>query len=154
MTATEVTMVDVDSRGTQPPPASSDAVIPPELVEQLMATASAGGLELLGEGGLLAEFTKRVLERALDEELTFELGYERGDPAGRGSGNSRNGTTPKRVLTEIGAVDLDVPRDRNGTFEPQIVPKGSTRLRGFNNNIIALYSRGLSTRDIRRELKR
>jgi transposase-like protein len=95
-----------------------------------------------------------VLERALDEELTFELGYERGDPAGRGSGNSRNGTTPKRVFTEIGPVDLDVPRDRNGSFEPIIVPKGTTRLRKFNANIIALYARGLSTRDIRRELKR
>jgi putative transposase len=135
-------------------PAASAGPIPPELVEELMAKASAEGLELLGEGGLLAEFTKRVLERALDEELTHDLGYERGDPAGRGSGNSRNGTTPKRVLTEIGAVDLDVPRDRNGTFEPLIVPKGTTRLAKFNANIVALYARGLSTRDIRRELKR
>ena len=64
----------------------------------------------------------------MDEELTDHLGYERGDPAGRGSGNSRNGTTPKRVLTTVGPVDLDVPRDRNSTFEPVIVPKGATRL--------------------------
>jgi putative transposase len=128
--------------------------IPAELVDQLMAKVHADGLELLGEGGVLTELTKRLLERALDEELTVELGYERGDPAGHGSGNSRNGTTPKRVLTEVGPVDLDVPRDRNGNFEPQIVPKGARRLERFNANIIALYSRGLSTRDIRRELKR
>ena len=114
----------------------------------------ADGLELLGEGGVLAELTKRLLERALDEELTDELGYERGDPAGAGSGNSRNGVTPKRVLTEVGAIDLEIPRDRSGSFEPQIVPKGARRLERFNANIVALYSRGLSTRDIRREIKR
>lgn len=128
--------------------------VPAELVEQLMAKVKIEGLELLGEGGVLAELTKQILERALDEELTHDLGYERGDPAGRGSGNSRNGTTPKRVLTEIGAVDLDIPRDRNGDFEPKIVPKGSTRLRRFNENVIALYAAGMSTRDIRKALKR
>lgn len=132
---------------------AADAVTP-ELLDELMAKVQADGLELLGEGGVLAELTKRILERALDEELTVDLGYERGDPAGNGSGNSRNGTTPKRVLTEIGPIDLDIPRDRNGTFEPLIVPKGSRRLAKFNENIIALYTRGLSTRDIRRELKR
>jgi putative transposase len=119
-----------------------------------MVRVGAEGLDLLGEGGVLAELTKKILERALDEELTDHVGYERGDPAGRGSGNSRNGTTAKRVLTEIGAVDLDVPRDRNSTFEPAIVPKGATRLAKFNANVVALYARGLSTRDIRRELKR
>ena len=103
---------------------------------------------------MLAELTKRILERALDEELSAELGYERGDPAGNGSGNSRNGTTPKRVLTEIGPIDLEIPRDRNATFEPVIVPKGARRLEKFNANIIALYTRGLSTRDIRKELRR
>lgn len=132
----------------------SAETIPADLVDQLMAKVQADGLELLGDGGVLAELTKRILERALDEELTSDLGYERGDPAGNGSGNSRNGTTPKRVLTEIGPIDLEIPRDRNGTFEPQIVPKGSRRLAKFNANIIALYSRGLSTRDIRGELKR
>jgi putative transposase len=132
----------------------SEETIPPDLVDQLMAKIRTDGLELLGEGGVLAELTKRLLERALDEELTFDLGYERGDAVGHGSGNSRNGTTPKRVFTEIGPIDLDVPRDRNGTFEPQIVPKGVRRLDKFNENIIALYTRGLSTRDIRKELKR
>ena len=76
-----------------------------------------------------------------------------GDPIGHGTGNNRNGTSPKQVLTEIGAVDLDVPRDRNATFEPRIVPKGARRLERFNANIVALYARGLSTRDIRLELK-
>jgi putative transposase len=74
--------------------------------------------------------TKAVLERALAEEMTGHLGYEKHDPAGRGSGNSRNGTTAKTVLTDVGAVDLAVPRDRNGSFEPQIVRKGQTRHRG------------------------
>jgi transposase-like protein len=128
--------------------------LPDELIDELMAKVKTDGIELLGEGGLIAQFSKRILERALDEELTDELGYERGDPAGRGSGNSRNGTTPKRVLTEIGAVDLDVPRDRNGAFDPRIVPKGVTRLKGFNENVIALYAQGMTTRDIRKTLKR
>ena len=106
----------------------------------------------MGPDGLLGQVTKAVLERALDEELTVELGYEKGDPAGRGSGNSRNGTTPKRVHTEIGTLDLDIPRDRNGDFEPKIVPKGATRLNGFNERIIALYARGVTVRDIQAHL--
>jgi transposase-like protein len=130
------------------------AAVPAELIDELMAKVKTDGIELLGDGGLIAQFAKRILERALDEELTEELGYERGDRAGRGSGNSRNGTTPKTVLTEVGAVDLDVPRDRNGVFEPTIVPKGVTRLKAFNENVIALYAQGMSTRDIRKTLKR
>ncbi len=94
-----------------------------------------------------------MLERALAEEMTGHLGYDKHDPAGRGSGNNRNGTTPKTVLTDVGAVDLAVPRDRNGTFEPQIVRKGQTRLDGFNDRIIALYARGMTTRDIRAHLR-
>lgn len=108
----------------------------------------------MGEGGLIPELTKRILERAMEEELTDHLGYERGDPAGRGSGNSRNGTTPKRVTTEVGPVDLDIPRDRNSTFEPVIVAKGATRLGPINDNIIAFYAQGMSTRDITKTLKR
>ena len=128
--------------------------VPPALVDELMAKVRSEGLELLGDGGVISELTKTILERALDEELTDHVGYERGDPAGRGSGNSRNGTTPKRVLTEIGAVDLDVPRDRAGSFEPKIVPKGATRLARFNENVVALYATGMTTRDIRKTLKR
>jgi transposase-like protein len=85
--------------------------------------------------------------------MTGHLGYDKHDPAGRGSGNSRNGSTPKTVLTDVGAVDLAVPRDRNGSFEPQIVRKGQTRLEGFNERIIALYARGLTVRDIRAHLR-
>jgi putative transposase len=137
--------------------ASPSVVRPPALadvVDGLMAKVNAEGLQLLGDGGVLTELTKQLLERALDDELSEHLGYERGDPAGHGSGNSRNGTTPKRVLTEVGPVDLDVPRDRNSSFEPAIVPKGTTRLRGFNENIIAWYATGMTTRDIRRQIRR
>lgn len=119
-----------------------------------MSTVRAEGLALVGEGGVLAQLTKAILERALEEERTEHLGYQVGDPAGRGSGNSRNGTTPKRLLTDVGPVDVDVPRDRAGTFEPKIVAKGQTRLGGFNENIIAWYATGMSTRDIRRQIKR
>jgi len=124
-----------------------------ELADQLLGKAQAEGVELLGPDGLLSQVTKAVLERALAEEMTGHLGYEKHDPAGRGSGNSRNGTTPKTVLTDVGAVDLAVPRDRNGSFEPQIVRKGQTRLEGFNERIIALYARGMTTRDIRAHLR-
>ena len=128
-------------------------VLPAEALDALMSQVRSGGLELLGEQGVVAQLTKRILERALDEELTEHLGYERHAVAGRGSGNSRNGSTPKRLLTEIGAVELDVPRDRAGSFQPKIVPKGTTRLAKFNDNIVALYAQGMSTRDIRRTIK-
>jgi len=124
-----------------------------ELADELLGKAQAEGVELLGPDGLLSQVTKAVLERALNEELTGHLGYEKHDPAGRGSGNSRNGSTGKTVLTDIGAVDLAVPRDRAGSFEPQIVRTGQTRLNGFNERIIALYARGMTTRDIRAHLR-
>jgi len=124
-----------------------------ELADQLLGRAQAEGAELLGPDGLLSQVTKAVLERALAEEMTGHLGYEKHDPAGRGSGNSRNGATAKTVLTDVGAVDLAVPRDRNGSFEPQIIRKGQTRLEGFNERIIALYARGMTTRDIRAHLR-
>ena len=134
--------------------ATAGGLLSGEALDQLMDHVRSQGLELVGDGGVLAELTKVILERALEEERSDHLGYERGDPAGRGSGNSRNGSFPKRVLTDVGPIDLEIPRDRAGTFEPQIVPKGTTRLGRFNQNIIAWYSRGLSTRDIRRELRR
>src|SRR5215471_765482 len=95
-----------------------------QLADQLLGKAAAEGVALLRPDGLLSQVTKAVLERALAEEMTGHLDYEKHDPAGRGSGNSRNGSTPKTVLTDVGAVDLAVPRDRNGSFEPQIVRKG------------------------------
>jgi Transposase, Mutator family len=96
------------------------AVVGPELADQLLARAEAGGVELLGPDGLLSQVTKAVLERALAEEMTAHLGYEKHDPAGRGSGNSRNGSTGKTLLTDVGAVELAVPRDRAGSFDPKI----------------------------------
>ena len=123
-------------------------------LDVIMERVRDQNLCLVGEGGVLNLLTKKILERALEEERSEHLGYERGDPAGRGSGNSRNGTTPKRVLTDVGPVDLDVPRDRAGTFEPRIVPNGVSRLGGFNDSIVAWYTTGISTRDIRRQIRR
>ena len=134
-------------------PPDRQPLVDDELADQLLGRAQAEGAELLGPEGLLSQVTKAVLERALAEEMTGHLGYEKHDPAGRGSGNSRNGMTAKTVLTDVGAVDLAVPRDRNGTFEPRIVRKGQTRLEGFNERIIALYARGMTTRDIRAHLR-
>jgi putative transposase len=128
-------------------------IIDEELADHLLGKAQAEGVELLGPDGLLSQVTKAVLERALAEEMTGHLGYEKHDPAGRGSGNSRNGSTGKTLLTDVGAVDLQVPRDRNGSFDPKIVRKGQTRLEGFNDRIIALYARGMTTRDIRAHLR-
>jgi putative transposase len=133
------------------PPKDKRSRVDPELVDRLIA--EAGDEELLGPDGLLSELTKSVLERALAAELTDHLGYEPHDPAGRGSGNSRNGTTPKTVLTDLGAVDLEVPRDRAGSFEPRIVAKGQSRLAGFNERIISLYARGLTVREVQAHLQ-
>src|SRR5215467_6547271 len=138
-------------RDSAPPP--RPPLVDEELADQLLGKAQAEGVELLGPDGLLSQVTKAGLERALAKEMTGHLGYEKHDPAGRGSGNSRNGATGKTVLTDVGAVDLAVPRDRAGTFEPQIVRKGQTRLKGFNERIIALYARGMTTGDIRAHLR-
>jgi transposase-like protein len=124
-----------------------------EVLDELLTRADAQGTELLGPDGLLNHLTKAVMERALDEELTDHLGYDKHDPVGRGSGNSRNGTSSKVLLTEAGAIGLDIPRDRNGDFEPQIVPKGTTRLKGFNDRIISLYARGMTVRDVQAHLE-
>lgn len=131
----------------------STPLVSEEALDALMSRVESEGAELLGPDGLLSQVTKAVLERALAEELTDHLGYEKHDLAGYGSGNSRNGVTPKKVQTEIGTLDLEVPRDRNGSFEPRIVPKGARRLEGFNRRIIALYARGMTVRDIRAHLE-
>jgi putative transposase len=104
--------------------------------------------DLLGKNGLLKELQKRLLEKALGAELTVHLGYEKHDPAGKNSGNSRNGTSGKTMKGEFGTLPLAVPRDRNGTFEPQIIGKGQRRFEGFDQAIISLYARGLTTREI------
>jgi putative transposase len=135
-----------DTKRDEQPPAEV-SVIDDELIERLMAQVDAEGVELLGPDGVLTELTKRIMERALDVERSDHLGYERGDPAGRGSGNSRNGTSPKTVLTDAGAIPLEIPRDRNGTFEPQLVAKHERRLEGFNEMVCSLVARGMSVRD-------
>ncbi|MFF2386277.1 IS256 family transposase [Streptomyces sp. NPDC058108] len=132
-------------------PAAGDEMVN-EVAGRLLDQADASGVALLGEGGLLTEITKAVLERALEAEMSEHLGYERGDLAGHGSGNSRNGSSPKTVLTDAGAIALSVPRDRNGEFEPRLVPKNARRLSGFNDRILSLYARGMSVRDIRSHL--
>lgn len=154
MTLTDNDMNNTDEITSTETAPNAAGVVPDELIDAVMNSADAGGLELLGEGGVIAELTKRILERGLNEELSDHLGYEAGEQAGRGSGNNRNGTSAKTVFTEIGAVDLDIPRDRNGSFDPKLVPKHTRRLEQFNANIVHLYARGLSTRDIRRELAR
>ena len=104
--------------------------------------------DLLGKDGLLKQLQKRLLERAMGAELTVHLGYEKHALAGKNTGNSRNGTSPKTMKGEFGSLPLDVPRDRNGSFEPQIVTKGQRRFEGFDHAIMSLYSRGLTTREI------
>ena len=109
--------------------------------------------EVVGRGGLLEDLTKRLLERALEGELTEHLGYEKHATEGRNGGNSRNGRSTKRVKTDAGEVAIEVPRDREGTFEPQLVAKGQRRLPGFDEKVIALYARGMTTREIQAHLK-
>ena len=109
--------------------------------------------DLIGENGLLKQLTKRLLERAMSAELTEHVGYEKHDAAGNNSGNSRNGKSAKTIKGSFGRMPLEVPRDRNGTFEPQIVEKHQTRFTGFDENIISLYSRGLTTREIQDHLE-
>jgi putative transposase len=126
--------------------------IPDEVIDQLLAGAQTEQ-EIAGPGGLLAQLTKRLVERAMEVELTDHLGYEpHAEPPG-GVGNTRNGTSPKRLIGEHGEVAIDAPRDREGSFEPKIVRKRQRRFQGFDDKILALYSRGLSTRDIEAHLE-
>jgi putative transposase len=116
---------------------------------ELVRQARERGLSLTGPDGLLKQLTKTVVETALDEEMTEHLGYEKHDPAGAGSGNIRNGTRAKSVLTEAtGQVDIEVPRDRASTFEPQIVKKRQRRLSGVDEIVLSLYAKGLTTGEI------
>jgi putative transposase len=134
--------------------AAINQMIEAGLLDDVMARADAGELRLTGEGGFLPEMIKAVLERGLATELTGHLGYEKGDPAGRGSPNSRNGSSPKTLASEVGDVALAVPRDRAGTFEPRLVPKGARRAGGLDDMIISLYAGGMTVRDIQHHLER
>ena len=119
-----------------------------QLAQELVEAARADGVELVGRGGLLTGLTKSVLETALETEMSEHLGYDKHDPAGRTGGNSRNGTRPKTVLTEIGPVEIEVPRDRDGSFDPQIVRKRQRRLDGIDEIVLSLTAPGLTTGDI------
>jgi len=122
-----------------------------ELMDRLLEGLSPE--EIVGRDGLLDELTKRFMERALEGELTEHLGYPKHAPEGRNKGNSRNGRTAKRLKTANGEIALEVPRDRDGSFEPQLVSKGQRRFPGFDEKVIALYARGMTTREIQAHLK-
>jgi putative transposase len=109
--------------------------------------------DLIGENGLLKQLTKKLLERAMQAEMTDHLGYEKHAPTGNNTGNSRNGRYKKNVKGDFGNLDVTVPRDRNSTFEPIILPKGETRFTGFDDKIISMYARGMTTRDIQGHLE-
>src|SRR6202162_3954313 len=109
--------------------------------------------DLIGETGLLKQLTKALLERALGAELTQHLGYEKHDPAGYHSGNSRNGASAKTVKEEFGEITVETPRDRNSSFEPQILRKHQTRFDGFDDKILSMYARGMTTREIQGHLQ-
>src|SRR4051812_6642774 len=123
-------------------------VLDEQLIGQLVEQARSKGLQLTGEGGLLQQLTKAVLESALEGEITDHLGYDKHDPAGKDGGNSRNGTRSKTVLTDIGPVEIDVPRDREGSFEPAIVKKRQRRLTGVDEMVLSLSAKGLTHGEI------
>jgi transposase-like protein len=146
MTMTE--LAESTDLGEMIEPMTTDIVDQKELAEQLLEQAKEQNIELVGPGGLLGQLTKNVLETALDSEMSEHLGYEKHDPAGRNSGNSRNGTRAKTVLTEIGPVEIEVPRDTGSTFEPRIVKKRQRRLTGVDEIVLSLTARGLTTGEI------
>jgi putative transposase len=119
-----------------------------QLARDLVAKARADGVDLVGPGGILTGLTKTVLETALEAEITDHVGYDKHDPAGRNGGNSRNGTRSKTVLTEIGPVEIEVPRDREGSFDPAIVRKRQRRLSGIDQIVLSLSARGLTTGEV------
>jgi putative transposase len=126
--------------------------IDPKLLDELLVDYKRPE-DIIGENGLLKQLTKALLERALNAELTEHVGYDKHDPAGYNSGNSRNGATKKKLKGDFGEIELETPRDRNGSFEPEIVSKGQTRFSGFDDKIISMYSRGMTTREIEGHLK-
>src|ERR1700731_3383611 len=130
---------------------TTNSKITPELLDQLLANYEKPE-DLTGEDGLFKQLKKALIERALGAELSEHLGYEKGDPAGRGGGNSRNGSSSKTLLTDDGEVEIAVPRDRAGSFEPQLIGKGQTRFDGFDEKILSLYARGMTVREIQGHL--
>jgi hypothetical protein len=123
-----------------------------DLVDQLLKDYKSPE-DVLGENGILKQFTKALLERAMQVEMAEHLGYEKHDVAGDNSGNSRNGSSGKTMKGDFGELPIEVPRDRNAEFESKIVPKGKTRLDGFNDKMLSLYARGIRTREIQQHIQ-
>ena len=144
----DVTVNDAEPEVVLPPPADPVGDAQQDLAARLVEQAQADGVNLVGPGGLLAELTKRVLELGLEVEMSEHLGYDKHDAAGRDGGNSRNGTRAKTVITEIGPVEIDVPRDRDGSFEPATVRKRQRRLEGVDAMVLSLFAKGLTTGEI------
>ena len=123
-----------------------------ELLDELLKGVKDPN-DLFGKEGLLKQLTKSLVERALEGELTDHLGYKKHSPVGKVAGNSRNGTSQKTLRGDLGEIPIDVPRDREGSFEPKIVRKHQTRFDGFDDKIISMYARGMTTRDIQAQLQ-
>jgi putative transposase len=123
-----------------------------ELIDELMKDAG-NGVDIFGDDGLLDQLKKAVVERALEAEMTLHLGYPKGAPEGRNGGNTRNGHTPKTVIGKDGPVEIQTPRDRDGSFEPKLVKKRQKRINGFDDTVISLYARGMTVREIRQHLR-
>jgi transposase-like protein len=127
-----------------------------ELIEKLLEDIDFSKLspeQITGESGLLKQLTKKIVEKAMNAEMNHHLGYEKNASEGKGTGNSRNGKSSKTLLTDIGEVPIEIPRDRNGEYSPQIVKKNQRRFKGFDDKIISMYARGMTTRDIQGHLK-
>lgn len=141
-----------ESETVEPTKAASAKAVDDQLIDELVGRAQAEGLQLTGEGGLLQQLTKRLLESALEGEITDHLGYDKHDAAGKNGGNSRNGKRSKTVLTDVGPVEITVPRDRDGSFEPKIVKKRQKRLTGVDEMVISLAAKGLTTGEVQAHL--
>jgi putative transposase len=141
-----------DSIHSEEPAGGQAGGLDVQLARELIDRARAEGVSLVGPDGLLAGVTKTVLQAALDAEMAEHLGYDRGERPAVPTGNHRNGTSPKTVLTEVGPVGIEVPRDRTGEFDPLIVPKHARRIEGFDEAIVSLYAKGLTTGEIKAHL--
>jgi putative transposase len=126
--------------------------VTPELLDELLKDYQSPE-DMFGQDGLLQQLTYAVVERALQGEMTHHLGYEKHDTAGQHTGNSRNGKSAKTIRGKRGQVQIDVPRDRNSQFEPQLIKKGQTRFDGFDDKIISMYARGMTCREIKAHLQ-
>jgi transposase-like protein len=153
-TTTTTTAAALPTTRSVPPivPLVGDEPAMRDWAAELVARARWEGVELTGDDGLLTALVRQVLQTGLEVEMTDHLGYQPHAVEGRGSGNSRNGSYPKTVTTEIGKVALDVPRDRNASFDPVTVRKGQRRLDGLTGNVISLYAKGMTTGDIQAHL--